>query len=427
MANTVLIGLQWGDEGKGKIIDVLTEKAEVVVRFQGGDNAGHTVEIGTEKFALHLIPSGILRPGTLCIIGNGLVVNPIGLHKELSDLEKRGVDAAGRLFISSRAHLVFPFHQVMDGLSETKLGDRKIGTTKRGIGPAYADKVNRLGIRAGDMKDSARLERLFRLQAAAYQERFRQAGILDFNVDAEWAKVAPAAAALAPKVCDTTLLLHRAIRENRSILFEGAQGTWLDVDFGTYPFVTSSNTTSGGACTGSGVPPNAIQEVIGVTKAYTTRVGSGPFTTELDDATGEQLRAQGREFGTTTGRPRRCGWFDAVATRYAAMLNGATGLAMTKLDVLDGFETIKICTAYEVDGVRRDEMPDDPAELARAVPVYEEVPGWKTNTSSARSWNELPATARSYLTRLSALVGVKIAIVSVGPNRDQTFFVKSEG
>ncbi|MFA4944321.1 MAG: adenylosuccinate synthase [Lentisphaeria bacterium] len=422
MANTVLVGLQWGDEGKGKIIDVLTEQAEVVVRFQGGNNAGHTVEIGSEKYALHLIPSGILHPGTLCIIGNGLVVNPLGLHQELTDLAARGIATAGRLFISSRAHLVFSFHQVMDGVNESRLGEGKIGTTRRGIGPAYSDKINRVGIRAGELRDPARLEALFRKQAAAYQERFRRAGVTDYDIDAEWAALQPVAAALAPLVRDTTLLLHQAIRENRRILFEGAQGTWLDVDFGTYPFVTSSNTTAGGACTGTGVPPNQIHRSIGVAKAYTTRVGSGPFMTELNDATGERLRATGREFGTTTGRPRRCGWFDAVATRYAVMLNGTTGLAVTKLDVLDGLPALQICVAYEVDGVRHTELPDDPAVVERARPVYETLPGWSAPTAPARKWTDLPANAQAYLRRLSELVGAPIDIVSVGPGRDQTFF-----
>ncbi len=422
MANTVLIGLQWGDEGKGKIIDVLTEQAEVVVRFQGGDNAGHTVEIGAEKFALHLIPSGILRPGTMNLIGNGLVVNPLGLHTEITELEARGIRIRDRLFLSSRAHLVFPYHQVLDGLSEARLGDRKIGTTKRGIGPAYADKINRTGIRAGELRDPVRLEASFRAKAASFQEIFQAAGIT-FDVDAEWARIKPVAAALAPMVADTTLMLHRLIREDKSILFEGAQGTWLDVDFGTYPYVTSSNTTSGGACTGTGIPPNRIRHVVGVAKAYTTRVGSGPFTCELTEAVGERLRAVGREFGTTTGRPRRCGWFDAVATRYAVMINGVDSIAFTKLDVLDGFDKVLICTAYEVDGVRRTEMPDDPHELERAKPVYEEMPGWDS-TASARGWDELPAAAQAYLRRLSELIGAPAGIISVGPARDQTFLVK---
>lgn len=423
MANTVLIGLQWGDEGKGKIIDVLTEKAEVVVRFQGGDNAGHTVEIGSEKFVLHLIPSGILRAGSLCVIGNGVVLNPLSLHQEITALEARGIKIGERLEISNRCPLVFCFHSAMDGLSETSLGEQKIGTTRRGIGPAYTDKVKRTSIRAADLRHPTRLEKRFRAQAAAYNAIFRGAGMAELDIAAEWAKLQPVAAALAPLVHDTVLTLHRAIAAKRELLFEGAQGTWLDVDFGTYPFVTSSNTTAGGACTGSGVPPCAIRDVLGVVKAYTTRVGAGPFPTELTDATGEFLRKKGNEFGATTGRPRRCGWFDAVATRYAVMLNGASRVAITKLDVLDGQETVKICTAYELDGVRIAELPSDPEDFAKVIPIYEDMPGWSADTSRATTWAELPLAARRYLRRLEKLIGSKIAIVSVGPNRAQTFAV----
>ena len=423
MANTVLIGLQWGDEGKGKIIDVLTEKAEVVVRFQGGDNAGHTVEIGREKFVLHLVPSGILRERSLCIIGNGLVVNPISLHEEIKGLEKRGIVIGNRLQVSSRSHLLFVYHSLMDGISEGCLGEQKIGTTKRGIGPAYADKISRVGIRAGELCHPARLEEKFRAQVCFYNAIFRRHGATELDATAEWAKLQPAIHAIAPLVCDTTLTLNQAIADGREVLFEGAQGTWLDVDFGTYPYVTSSNTTSGGACTGAGVPPVLIDGVLGVAKAYTTRVGSGPFPTELNDATGELLRKKGNEFGATTGRPRRCGWFDAVATRYAVMLNGAKTLAVTKLDVMDGFETVRICTAYEVDGRHLTDLPTDPDEFARAVPVYEELPGWQEPTSTATAWEHLPKTAQSYLRRVEQLIGSRISIISVGPNRAQTFSI----
>ena len=423
MSNTVLIGLQWGDEGKGKIIDVLTEKAEIVVRFQGGDNAGHTVEVGSDTFVLHLIPSGILHQGTLCVIGNGVVLNPHSLIKEMNGLKAKGIDCTGRLQISSRAHLLFQYHCLLDGLSESKLGEGKIGTTKRGIGPAYMDKVGRSGVRAVELCHPETLEKYFRLNSAKCNEILKAHGQPEMDVDAEWLKLREAAAELAPYVADTALGINRAIRENKRILFEGAQGTWLDVDFGTYPFVTSSNTTSGGACIGSGVAPSRIQKVVGVAKAYSTRVGSGPFPTELECAIGERLRKIGREFGATTGRPRRCGWFDAVATRYAVMLNGADALAITKMDVLDDFDTLNICTAYEIDGRRVTDMPSDPAEFARAKPVYEEMPGWKADTSRTSSWADLPPKAQAYLARLAELIESKIEIISVGPNRSQTFFV----
>lgn len=426
MKNTVLIGLQWGDEGKGKIIDVLTEKAEVVVRFQGGNNAGHTVEIGENQFVLHLIPSGILRASALCVIGNGVVVNPIALDEEVRGLAERGIDISERLQISDRCQLVFTYHCKLDGLLENQLGDNKIGTTKRGIGPAYADKVNRVGIRASLLKQPKRLEESFRARAEFHNRILRDAGgETPLDIDAEWEKLAEVAARLAPMVCDTVLSINRAADEGRSILFEGAQGTWLDVDFGTYPFVTSSNTTVGGACIGSGLPPVSVDHVVGVAKAYTTRVGAGPFPTELDDEDGEKLRANGREFGATTGRPRRCGWFDAVATRYAAMLNGVgKGLAITKLDVLDDFETVRICTAYEIDGKRVTEMPADSDDIERVVPVYEDHPGWCCSTEGATSLDELPELARKYLRRLEELLGASVEIVSVGPRRAQTFTVE---
>ncbi|MFA5205418.1 MAG: adenylosuccinate synthase [Lentisphaeria bacterium] len=423
MASTVLVGLQWGDEGKGKIIDVLTETADVVARFQGGNNAGHTVEIGSEKFVLHLIPSGILRPEADCVLGNGMVVDVLGLLEEIRGLEARGIKVAGRLWVSDRCHLVFPYHSCLDGLSEAQLGKAKIGTTKRGIGPAYADKINRCGARGSDLVQPARLEARFRRQAAVANELLKRAGQPAFDADAEWPRIRAAAAALAPMVTDTTLRLHAALDAGRRVLFEGAQGTWLDVDFGTYPYVTSSNTTSGGACTGTGVPPCAIDSVFGVVKAYTTRVGEGPFPTELTESTGEGLRNRGREFGATTGRPRRCGWFDAVATRYAVRLNGASKLAFTKLDVLDGMATLKICVGYEIAGRRYDAMPADVEDVALVTPVYETHPGWQESTTDARRWDDLPAAAQSYLRRLETLVGAKAAIISVGPNRAQTFSV----
>ena len=421
MASTVLIGLQWGDEGKGKIIDVLTEKTDVVVRFQGGNNAGHTVKVGEKQFVLHLVPSGILHKRSLCIIGNGVVVDPLALEQEIAELEGKGIDVRSRLELSSRAQLVFCYHRQMDGLLEHNLGDNKIGTTKRGIGPAYADKVNRVGIRAAALLHPQRFEARFRTQAAFYNKILAENGEKPFDVDAEWGRLAAAAARLAPMVKDTVLTVNLASRAGREILFEGAQGTWLDVDYGTYPFVTSSNTTAGAACTGGGLAPSRIDHVIGVAKAYTTRVGSGPFPTELDDATGAFLRRVGGEFGATTGRPRRCGWFDAVSTRYAAMLNGADSLAVTKLDVLDDVPTIRICTAYSIDGAVTREMPADIEDITRAVPVYEEMPGWNRPTSGVRAWSDLPAAAQRYLERLAELVQCRIGILSVGPRREQTF------
>lgn len=425
MANTVLIGLQWGDEGKGKIIDVLTEKADVVVRFQGGNNAGHTVKIADKQYVLHLIPSGILRDNALCVIGNGVVVNPVALDASIRELTKQGINFADRLQISDRCQLVFSYHSKLDGLMERELGDNKIGTTKRGIGPAYADKVNRVGIRAGQLKDLERLEKSFRSRAEFHNRILQEAGKeAPLDIDAEWTILRAVAERLAPSVCDTVVTLNEAAKQGKSILFEGAQGTWLDVDFGTYPFVTSSNTTTGGACTGTGVPPQLIDHVVGVLKAYTTRVGAGPFPTELDDEIGERIREKGGEFGATTGRPRRCGWFDAVATRYAAMLNGVRkGLAITKLDVLDPFETIRICTAYELDGKIITQMPADSDELSRVKPVYEEHPGWMTPTTEAQCWDDLPEAARKYLLRLQELVDAEMEIISVGPKRSQTFFV----
>ena len=421
MANTVLIGLQWGDEGKGKIIDVLTREADVVARFQGGNNAGHTVEIGDRKFVLHLIPSGILRPEALCVIANGLVVSVTGLDEELDGLEAKGISISDRLFISDRCQLLFAYHCMADGLKEGQLGENQIGTTKRGIGPAYADKANRCGIRARDLQRPESFRRRFYAEGEKYNRLFADCGVEQLDLDAEWAKLERIARRLAPMVTDTTLLLNRAADEGKSILLEGAQGTWLDIDFGTYPFVTSSNTSVGGACTGTGLAPSRIDDVVGVLKAYTTRVGAGPFPTELDDETGEFMRRKGNEFGATTGRPRRCGWFDAVATRYAVMLNGVTGIALTKMDVLDEFETLRICTAYELDGQTVTDMPADSEDLARAKPIYEEVPGWCQDTSSVTEYEQLPELARSYIDRLMELIGTRIQIVSVGPRRAQTF------
>jgi len=423
MSSKVLIGLQWGDEGKGKVIDVLSENINMVVRFQGGNNAGHTVETSDGKFVLHLVPSGILRRGARCVIGNGVVVNPLALLQEIRQLEDFGFDVRSRLLISSRCQLVFQYHSLTDGLYENNLGDKKIGTTKRGIGPAYADKVNRVGIRAEDLNNLSRMESRFRIQAEFNNRIFREAGQEELDIDAEWEKLQKAAQTLAPMVCDTVLAVNQAVSAGEQILFEGAQGTWLDVDYGTYPFVTSSNTTAGAASTGGGIAPGSIDYVIGVAKAYTTRVGRGPFPTELDNQQGLSIREAGSEYGATTGRPRRCGWFDAVATRYAAMLNGVDEIAITKLDVLDQLETINICTGYELNGKKLPDMPANINDIENVQSLYETLEGWQENTSSARSWKDLPAATQKYLDRLGEVTNVKPAMISVGPHRDQTFWL----
>lgn len=421
MSVTVLVGTQWGDEGKGKIIDVLTRDVDVVVRFQGGNNAGHTVEIGDKKYVLHLVPSGIFREGTVNVIGNGLVVDPVALREEMEGLVARGVSVKN-VELSDKAHLIMPYHRMMDAFKESRRApDKKIGTTKRGIGPAYCDKADRCGIRALELLDLNRFKSLFTEHAERYNKVFASEGFEQMDIDAEWRKLEAAAIYLEGYVRDSVLTVNRAVKAGKKVLFEGAQGALLDVDHGTYPFVTSSNTTSGGACTGAGVSPRHITDVYGVMKAYTTRVGEGPFQTELKDADGEYLRKIGNEFGATTGRPRRCGWFDAVASRYSCMVNGVNKLALTKLDVLDQIAELKICVAYEIDGVVYDEMPSDVRKLERVKPVYETWEGWRTSTAAARCWSELPEQARKYLTRLAELVDAEIGIISVGPKREQTF------
>ncbi len=423
MASTVILGMQWGDEGKGKIIDVLAEKADVVVRFQGGNNAGHTVEIGENKFVLHLIPSGILRQDSQCIIGNGVVIDLLGLVNEIEELEARNIKIRDRLQISNRAHLVFKFHKLLDGLKENKLGGKMIGTTLRGIGPAYADKINRVGIRADELKNKARFKEKFKIGLDHYNRIFESNGIELLDLESEWKTVEPAINYIAPLINDTVLSLNKAIANENAVLFEGAQGVWLDVDHGTYPFVTSSNTTIGGVCTGSGVAPKHIDKVIGVVKTYTTRVGSGPFPTELETEEGNSLREAGNEYGATTGRPRRCGWFDAVATNYACMVNGIDSLAFTKLDVLDRMDVIKVCIRYDINGDIVSSVPANIDQFDDIKPIYEDHPGWKCDTSSSRSWNDLPQNAQRYLSRLSELTNVKIDIVSVGPGRKQILFI----
>jgi adenylosuccinate synthase len=413
----VVVGAQWGDEGKGKIVDVLAERADLVVRYQGGANAGHTVVIGDAEFILHQIPSGILHAGSTCLIGNGVVLDPETLVQEMDALVARGFVLDGRLFVSERAHLVLPYHKLLDQAAERS---QKIGTTGRGIGPAYEDKFGRRGIRAGDLANQSRLAELVSdrveranrtLAAHGARERAEPAPVL--------AMLEGLRARLLPLVADTGLVAHRALREGRRVLLEGAQGALLDVDHGTYPFVTSSNTTAGGAATGAGVGPTAIDGVLGVVKAYTTRVGNGPLPTEAEGADGERLRELGGEYGATTGRPRRCGWFDAVVVRYAVRVNGLTDLAVTKLDVLDTFPQLPVCTGYRLDGDVIEEMPADADALGRVEPTYEVLEGWQRSTTAARRLADLPASARAYLDRLQDLAGTPITFVSVGTRRDQ--------
>jgi adenylosuccinate synthase len=423
MPNTVLIGAQWGDEGKGKIIDVLTEKVDWVVRYQGGNNAGHTVEIGSEKYVLHLVPSGILHAGKKCVIGNGLVVDPVALVKEIKGVVDRGIDPTGRFFISDRAHVVLPYHKLIDEYREKKpTTGTMIGTTKRGIGPTYGDKAARTGLRMGDLIDPDR-ESLLRARITANNRILAALGAPEIDADTVVAETFAAVDYLAPFIQDTIPMLHEAIAGGKSVLFEGAQGTMLDIDYGTYPFVTSSSATAGGACTGSGVPPHKVDRVLGVIKAYSTRVGEGPFPTELTDATGEALRKAGNEFGATTGRPRRCGWFDLVVARYSVMVNGIDTWAVTKLDVLDDVETIRICVAYECDGKRLTSVPANVRQLERCRPVYEDMPGWMCSTKAVSSWDTLPPKAKAYVRRLEELTGVKVGILSVGPRRDSTIML----
>ena len=419
MPNTILVGAQWGDEGKGKIIDFLTDEADIVVRSQGGNNAGHTIVIGGEKYVLHLIPSGILRKSKTCVIGNGVVLDPVALVVEIEGLRKRGVKVEKNLLISDTAHLVLPYHQALDGLRETQKGSKKIGTTKRGIGPAYADKASRTGLRTGDLLRPDVLKEKLTQRIKENNALLKSLGAPTLNAKKIINDTLAAAEVLRPFITNTVIFLHRALEMKTNMLFEGAQGTFLDIDHGTYPYVTSSNTTSGGACTGSGVPPHRIDKVMGVLKAYTTRVGEGPFTTE-DDALGDRFHAMGREFGATTGRARRCGWFDAVSTRYSVILNGIDELAITNLDGLDGVETIKLCIAYRLDGKVLDFPPTDTEHLSRCEPVYIEMPGWLKSTEKAKKFSELPPKARAYVKKIAELTGAKLSIVSIGPARAQT-------
>jgi adenylosuccinate synthase len=422
MANTILIGAQWGDEGKGKIIDVLTSNADVVVRSQGGNNAGHTIVHGGSTYILHLIPSGILRRGKVCVIGNGVVVDPIALVSEIEHLRKLGVKIGKNLLVSSCAHLVMPYHRLLDEQRELRQGRAKIGTTKRGIGPAYGDKAARTGLRMSDLMQP----RLFakKLQAKIRENNaiLRALGAKPINYDEVNAAYLKAGAKLRPFVTNTVVYLHQAIEKGKGLLFEGAQGTFLDIDHGTYPYVTSSNTTAGGACTGTGVPPHRMDRVVGVMKAYTTRVGEGPLPSE-DRHLSDLLHSLGREFGATTGRARRCGWFDAVASHYSTMINGIDELAITNLDGLDSVDPIRICVGYRLNGKRLSVPPCDAVQLDNCEPIYEQMPGWKTSTSSAKKLSQLPKATRNYVKRLGELTRAKVSIVSVGPTRAQTIFI----
>ena len=423
MANTILVGAQWGDEGKGKIIDVLTESADIVVRYAGGNNAGHTVWIGTKKYVLHLIPSGILRKDKLCVIGNGVVVDPLGLVSEMEGLKKINVKVSPKNFVlSETAHVVFPYHRELDAQREVLKGKNKIGTTKRGIGPAYGDKAARVGLRVNDLVDPARLEAKLAVRIKENNAILKSLGAKPLSFKKVFADYNAAGKYLKPFVTNTVVLLHTAIRNQADILFEGAQGTFLDIDHGTYPFVTSSNTTAGGACTGSGVPPHRMDRVVGVMKAYTTRVGEGPLPTENQEIS-DLLHGMGREFGATTGRARRCGWFDSVATRHATMVNGIDDLAITNLDGLDTVETIKVCVAYRRGKKQYDYIPNDAEILAECEPVYVEFAGWRTPTDKARTFKDLPPKAREYLKAIAGLTDANLFIASIGPGRDQTIFV----
>jgi adenylosuccinate synthase len=418
--NTILVGAQWGDEGKGKIIDVLTEEADIVVRSQGGNNAGHTVEIGKEKFVLHLIPSGILRAGKKCVISNGVVIDPVALVGEIEGLEKRNIKLAGRLLISETAHLVLPYHRRLDEARELRKGRNKIGTTKRGIGPAYGDKAARTGLRLIDLTKPKEFSVKLKARIEENNAILKSLGGEPLSFAEVNRDYLEAARKLRPYITNTVVWLHQQLAKKKRILFEGAQGTFLDIDFGTYPYVTSSNTTAGGSCTGSGVPPHHIDRVVGVMKAYTTRVGEGPLPTENAEIS-DLLHGMGREFGATTGRARRCGWFDAVATHYAAMVNGIVDLAITNLDGLDTLKEVKICVAYECRGKRLTSPPNDCHELLDCRPIYKKFAGWQKPTSDVRSFKKLPPAAQRYLRALSELTGARLMIVSVGAQREQTF------
>lgn len=427
MPNVIVVGAQWGDEGKGKIVDSLSEEADVIARYQGGHNAGHTVVINDEKFILHLIPSGILHKGKPCLIGNGVVVDPAALIEEINGLMERGVEVGKNLFLSKNAHLIMPYHRAIDKESERFKGTKRIGTTGRGIGPAYVDKIARIGIRVADL-----------LQPAVFEEKLK-ANLSDinfllenlykvpiFNAEDIYNEYMGYAEKLSGYIADTDIIINRMISENKNILFEGAQGTLLDVDHGTYPYVTSSSASAGGACIGLGIGPTTISKVLGVVKAYTTRVGSGPFPTEIKDSLGNKLREKGGEYGATTGRPRRCGWLDMVILRHSVRINGLTGIAITKLDVLDGLDVIKICTSYKYKGKAYEEFPKEINILEECEPVYEEVKGWSASTVGIKDFNKLPEAARAYIKKIEEMLRVEVQLISTGQKRDELIQLKGQ-
>jgi len=426
MPNVVVIGAQWGDEGKGKVVDLYTRFADVVVRFQGGPNAGHTLVVDGRKTVLHQVPSGVLHAGKRCLIANGVVLDPATLVKEIDGLKGAGfLQDDSQLTVSPAAHVIMPYHRRLDVAREKARAGGAIGTTGRGIGPCYEDKVARRGVRIGDLVDPGKLAKRIAERLPEVNAQLVAHGEIPFESGALIAELTPLAARLATYVGDTSLALADATKSGAKILFEGAQGTLLDVDHGTYPYVTSSNTTAGNAATGAGIGPRALDEVIGISKGYATRVGGGPFPTELTGALGERLRETGEEFGATTGRPRRCGWLDTVILRYAARINGFSGFAITKLDVLTGLDTLKICVAYELDGRRVDHLPDDAEALERVVPVYEELPGWSENLGEFKRFDDLPATVRSYIARVERLTEVPVVLVSIGAERERTILRKN--
>jgi adenylosuccinate synthase len=427
MPSMVVVGLQWGDEGKGKIVDYLSEKADVVARYQGGHNAGHTVVINNEKFILHLIPSGILYKDKLCLIGNGVVVDPAALIKEINGLRDRGIEAGRNLFLSKNAHLIMPYHVVIDKENERLRGSKNIGTTGRGIGPAYCDKIGRGGIRVADLLQPAVFKE--KLKASLVQMNFMFENFYKtspLNADNIFKEYMEYAEKLSPYIADTDILINDMISKQKNILCEGAQGTLLDIDHGTYPYVTSSNAIAGGACTGLGIGPTKISKVLGVVKAYTTRVGSGPFPTEIKDSLGDMIREKGGEYGATTGRPRRCGWLDMVILRHSARINGLTGIAITKLDILDGMKSLKICTSYKHNGKIYTEFPKEMNFFDECEPVYEEVGGWDTSTLGATEFKKLPRAAKAYVREIEKLMGVKVHIISTGQRRDELILLKKQ-
>lgn len=423
MSVTVLVGSQWGDEGKGKIVDILSENYDIVTRYQGGANAGHTVAIGDKQFILHLIPSGILREGVVCVIGNGVVIDPTALLEEIELLRKNNIEVDGRLFISHNAHLIMPYHKLLDSISES--GENKIGTTGRGIGPCYIDKYARKGIKIVDLLNRKVLQEKIRENLKEKNNLLKKVyGHEELDVEEIIKQYVEFDKAIDKYIKDVPSFLNNAISEGKSILLEGAQGALLDVDHGTYPYVTSSSPTAGGACIGTGIPPTKIDSVVGIVKAYTTRVGNGPFPTELTNEEGEKLRKIGAEYGATTGRPRRCGWFDAFLVNYSAMINGIDSVAVTKLDVLDSFDELKVCVGYELNGKPVKSFPTDVERLSEVKPVYEILPGWNSDISKCSSYSELPSNTKDYLNFIAGKSGIKIKIISVGPKRQQTFFAE---